>query len=51
MWAIIAAILFGVALLLELVGQGALVGVLTLGGLLSLALNFALGTGLPWRRT
>lgn len=52
MFAVIAAILFGVALLLDVLDTaGDLVSTLSLAGLLSLALHFALGTGLPWRRT
>lgn len=51
MFAIISAILFGVALLLDVIDQaGDAVSTLMLGGLLCLALHFALGTPVPWRR-
>lgn len=52
MLAIIAAVLFGVALILDVADQaGDLVSTLMLGGLLSLALYFALGSmPVPWRR-
>lgn len=53
MFAIIAAILFGVALLLDLLDTATeVVATLTLAGLLAVALHLALGIGLPagWRR-
>jgi hypothetical protein len=51
MFAIIAAIFFGVALVLDVVDTaGDLTSTLTVAGLLCLALHFALGTPLPWRR-
>jgi hypothetical protein len=49
MFAIVAAILFAVALLLELLDTGTeIIAVLTLGGFLALALHFVVP--LPWRR-
>lgn len=51
MLAIIAAILFGVALLLDLLNTGTeAVSALTLAGLLAVALHLALAVPLPWRR-
>lgn len=51
MFAIIAAILFGVALLLDVLDTaGDMVSTLSLAGLLAVALHLALGTALPWRR-
>jgi hypothetical protein len=53
MFAIIAAILFGVALLLDVLDTaGDMVSTLMLAGLLCVALHLALGTPLPsgWRR-
>jgi hypothetical protein len=48
MFAIIAAILFGVGLLLDVLDTaGDFVSTLMLAGLLSLALHLALGTPLP----
>lgn len=53
MFALIAAVLFGVALLLDLIDAGAGWGsTLVTAGLLCLALHLALGTALPaLRRT
>lgn len=49
MFAIVAAILFGVSLLLELLDVGTeIVSVLTLGGFLALALHLV--APVPWRR-
>lgn len=51
MFAIVAAVLFGVALILDVADQASdLVSTLTVAGLLSLALFFAVGTPWPWRR-
>jgi hypothetical protein len=51
MFAIIAAILFALGLLLDLIGTGGqLLSALMWAGLLALALHFALGTALPFRR-
>jgi hypothetical protein len=51
MFAILAAILFGVALLLDVIDTaGDLVSTLSLAGLLCLALYFVFGSGVPWRR-
>lgn len=52
MFAIVAAILFGVALLLVLVGGIAsqTITALTLAGLFAVALHLAFGYPLPWRR-
>lgn len=51
MFAIIAAILFGVALLLDLLNTaGDVAGTLITGGLLCVALHLALGVPLPFRR-
>lgn len=51
MFAIIAAVLFGVALILDVADQaGDLASTLVTAGLLCLALFFALGTPWPWRR-
>jgi hypothetical protein len=52
MMAIVAAVLFGLALLLDLIGESlgfVTVGTLTLAGLLFLALHFIPGRG-RWRR-
>lgn len=46
MFAIIAAIFFGVALLLDLLGSGHYVTALALAGLLFLALHMAIPAGL-----
>lgn len=48
MFALIAAILFAVALILQIVGGTDLVVVLTLGGFLCVALHLLWGTW-PWR--
>jgi len=51
MFAIVAAILFAVAMLLELLDTGTeIIAVLTLGGLLALALHFVVPVNTPWRR-
>lgn len=52
MFAIVAAVLFGVALILDIADQaGDFVSTLVVAGLLCLALYFALGNiSLPWRR-
>jgi len=52
MFAIVAVILFGVALLLDLIDTGGeLIGVLTLAGLLAVAAHLAMGASAwPWRR-
>lgn len=51
MFAVIAAILFGVALLLDVIDvEGDLTSTLVTAGLLCVALHLALGTALPFRR-
>ncbi len=51
MFAIASAILFAVALLLDILDvKGDLTSTLVTAGLLALALHFALGTALPFRR-
>jgi Na+/proline symporter len=50
MFAIIAAVLFGVGLLLDLIDVADDYGWLLWAGLCALALHFALGVGIPWRR-
>jgi hypothetical protein len=50
MFAIIAAVIFLVGLLLDLIGKGTELSWLLWAGLAALALHFALGVGLPWRR-
>ena len=51
MFAIIAAVLFGVGLLLDLIDLTGDYGWLLWAGLCSLALYFALGSvSIPWRR-
>ncbi len=49
MFAIIAAVLFGVALLLDVLDVGGFGSALVTAGLLCLALHLALGTALPGR--
>jgi hypothetical protein len=53
MFAVIAAIFFGVALLLDLVDTGGeFIGIFTLAGLLAIAIHLAVGgSAWPWRRT
>jgi hypothetical protein len=46
MFAIVAAILFGVALLMNIIGHGAVILTLALAGLLCLALAMALPGGI-----
>jgi hypothetical protein len=48
-FAIIAAVLFGVALLLDLLDVGGFGSALVTAGLLCMALHLALGTPLPGR--
>ncbi len=52
MLAVFAAVAFGVALLLHLIGHGAgsLVTTLTLAGLLLTALHLCVPVTVPWRR-
>lgn len=52
MFAIFAAVAFGVALILHLVGHGAgsIVLTLTLAGLLLVALHLCVPVTVPWRR-
>lgn len=51
MFAFLAALAFGLALLLDLLNlAGHVIGTATLIGFLLLALHFALGTPWPWRR-
>jgi hypothetical protein len=50
MFAIIAAILFGVGLMLDVAGLTGDWSWLLWAGLLALALHVALGTPIPWRR-
>jgi hypothetical protein len=50
MFAIIAAILFGIALILNLLSIGEFQEAFIIAGLLGLALQMAVGTGIPWRK-
>lgn len=50
MFAVIAVILFAVALILHLTGAPALVLTLTLGGLIALALHLVPWGAVPWKR-
>lgn len=50
MFAIVAAVLFGVALILDIANKTGAFGWLVTAGLLCLALHLALGVGVPWRR-
>jgi hypothetical protein len=50
MFAIVAAVLFGVALILDIANVAGAFGWLVTAGLLCLALHFALGVSIPWRR-
>lgn len=52
MFAILAAVLFGAALLLDVLNTGGeAISALTLAGLLALALHFVVPVNTPWRRT
>jgi hypothetical protein len=52
MWAVVAVILFAVALLLHVVGGSATQYVLDfeIGGFIALALHMVWGIAIPWRR-
>jgi hypothetical protein len=52
MWAIVAVILFALALLLHVIGGHAAQYVtdFALGGLIALALHMVWGVAIPWRR-